>query len=65
MENKIVTGEFLNERLGQEAEIYLDERFEDEAEYIVYSDGSVDNIQGHQVAYDFVSDEVLKELELI
>ena len=65
MEKKIVTGSFLNERLGQEAEIYLDSRFDDEQEYIVYKDGSIDNIQGHQVAYDFVSDEVLEELGLI
>ena len=64
MENKIVTGSFLNERLGQEAKIYLDERFDDEQEYKVYSDGSIDNIQGHQVAYDFVTDEVLEELGL-
>ena len=64
MENKIVTGSFLNERLGQEAKIYLDERFDDEQEYIVYSDGSIDNIQGQQVAYDFVTDEVLEELGL-
>ena len=65
MKNKIVDGKFLNERLGKEAEVYLDERFEEASEYIVCSDGSVDNIQGHQVAYDFVSDEVLKELGLI
>ena len=63
--NKIVNGMFLNEKLGQEAEVYLDEKFQDDAEYIVYADGSIDNIQGHQVAYDFVSDEVLKELELV
>ena len=65
MKNKIVTGSFLNEKLGEEAEVYLDEKFNNRDEYIVYSDGSIDNIQGNQVAYDFVSDEVLEELGLI
>ena len=65
MKKKIFTGSFLNEILGEEAEVYLDGKFNNRDEYIVYSDGSIDNIQGHQVAYDFVSDEVLEELGLI
>ena len=65
MKNKIVIGSFLNEKLGEEAEVYLDVKFNNRDKYIVYSDGSIDNIQGNQVAYDFVSDEVLEELGLI
>jgi hypothetical protein len=65
MKSTMVTGKYLNEKLGNEAEIYLNGRFNEEKEYQVYEDGCVDDEHGHQVAENFVIDEVLFELNLI
>ena len=52
-----VRGEKLNELLGAEAEIYLDGKFNDDKMYTCFEDRSIQDEQGHECAYDFITDE--------
>lgn len=64
MKTATVSGKYLNAKLGNEAEIYLNEKFNENKNYTVLEDASIEDESGHEIAVDFVSEDVLSELNL-
>lgn len=57
MKRVLTSGKFLNKLLSEEIKQYLTEEFHEEELYMVYSDGSIADRTGHEVAINFVTKE--------
>ena len=65
MKSIIVKGSYINNKMGSELGVYAEGLLESEKEYVIFQDGNIADENGHEILTDFVSDEVLNELELV